>query len=135
MTNDMTGSAAATSRQPAEYEFDVTQELVVGELAGAMRFVGTATTFMGNPAGLAQIIQGVLMAFIGVWTRSSARSFQLVVDTKGNDIGNLMNALGELRRLYNLQRWVLIVALVLMVVAFALGILAAIFLRGHSLPA
>jgi len=148
MTNDMTGSAAATSRQPAEYEFDVTQELVVGELAGAMRFVGTAsivlavvmwligiaTTFMGNPAGLAQIIQGVLLAFIGVWTRSSARSFQLVVDTKGNDIANLMSALSELRRLYNLQRWVMIVALVLMVAAFALGIVAALFLRGHSLP-
>jgi len=143
MTNDMTGNAGAPPAQSGGYEFDSAQEVVVGELAGSMRFVGTAsialaivmwllgiaTMFMGNPAGLAQIVQGVLMIFIGTWTRSSARSFQLVVDTKGNDIGNLMNALGELRRLYNLQKWVLIVALVLMVIAFALGIVAGIVLQ------
>jgi hypothetical protein len=143
MTNDM-GNNAAAPAPPAHdgHEFDASQNLVIGDLAGSMSFVGTAsivlaivmwligiaTMFLGNPAGLAQIVQGVLMVFIGVWTRSSARSFQLVVDTKGSDIANLMNALGELRRLYNLQKWMIIVALVLIVLAFAAGIVFGILL-------
>ena len=136
MTNEP-GNAGGTQ---GGYEFDSSQEVVIRDLAGSMQFVGTvsivvavvmwlagiATMFMGNPAGLAQIVQGVLMVFIGVWTRSSARSFQLVVDTKGSDIPNLMNALGELRRLYSLQKWLMIVMLVLFVLAFVGGILFGI---------
>lgn len=149
MTNDTTGNATAPQAHGGGYEFDAAQEVVVGELAGAMRFVGTAsivlavimwiigiaTMFMANPAGLAQIIQGVILVFVGAWTRTGAKWFQLVVDTKGNDIGNLMNALGELRRLYNLQKWMMILALVLMVGAFVLGIVAALVLAGqHHAP-
>ena len=108
MTNDTTSAPApAPQAHGGGYEFDNAQEVVIRDLAGAMQFVGTvsivlaflmwligiATMFMANPAGLAQIVQGVLMIFVGMWTRSAARSFQLVVDTKGSDIPNLMNAL------------------------------------------
>lgn len=147
MTNDTTTNAGtpAAGAHPGGYEFDAGQETVIRDLAGSMQFVGTvsvvlaivmwligiATMFTGNPAGLGQIIQGVLLVFIGVWTRSSAKSFQLVVDTKGSDIPNLMSALGELRRLYNLQKWLMILALVLFVAAFALGIVAAFMLAAR----
>ncbi len=144
MTNDTTSNTGAPAAEPhpGGYEFGPAQETVIRDLARSMQFVGTvsvvlavvmwligiATMFMGNPAGIAQIIQGVLLVFIGAWTRSSAKSFQLVVDTKGSDIPNLMNALGELRRLYNLQKWLMVLALVLFVVAFALGIVAALMI-------
>lgn len=147
MTNDTTNAPASIPQaHSGGYEFDGAQEVVIRDLAGAMQFVGTvsivlavlmwligiATMFMGNPAGLAQIVQGVLMIFIGVWTRSAARSFQLVVDTKGSDIPNLMNALGELRRLYNLQKWLMILMFVLIVLAFVGGIAAGIFLAART---
>lgn len=142
MTNE-TGKAGATQ---GGYEFDSNQEVVIRDLAGSMQFVGTAsivvavvmwligiaTLFMANPAGVGQIIQGVLLVFIGVWTRSSARSFQLVVDTKGSDIPNLMSALSELRRLYNLQKWLMIVMLVLFILAFVGGIAFAILFAART---
>jgi hypothetical protein len=145
MTNDQSSTSATGTATPGGYEFGATEELIIGELASAMRFVGTAsvalaivmwvigivTMFAGNPAGLGNIIQGVLLVFIGVWTRSSAKSFQLVVDTQGNDIPNLMQALSELRRLYNLQKWLMVLGLVLVLAAFALGVAAALFLMPH----
>ena len=150
MTNEPTTDAAAAGAQTAAagYEFDSPQEVVIRELAGTMQFVGTVsivlavvlwiigivTMFAGNLAGLGQVMQGVLLVFIGAWTRSAARSFQLVVDTKGSDIPNLMNALGELSRLYTLQRWLMILALVLFVGAFVLGVAAALMLSPGNLP-
>ncbi|MFO0686433.1 MAG: hypothetical protein U0234_30495 [Sandaracinus sp.] len=148
MTNDQPAASTPFTSPSREYEFDSGQNLVIGELAGAMRFVGTASVvfalvvwvvglailFLGNPAGLSQLVQGTLMFIIGVWTRSAARSFQLVVDTQGNDIGNMMTALGELRRLYNLQKWVLILAIALIVLAFIAGFFLAMVMgaRGHG---
>lgn len=150
MTNDQSTTPAATPATGAfandGYEFNADQETVIRELAGSMGFVGTAsavlavimwiigiaTMFMMNPAGLGNIIQGVLLIFIGIWTRSAARSFQLVVDTKGSDITNMMNALGELRRLYNLQKWLMILGLVLVIGAFVLGIVAGIFIAARA---
>lgn len=149
MTNEPTTDAGAAGAQTAAgYEFDSTQEVVIRDLAGTMQFVGTVsivlavvlwiigivTMFAGNLAGLGQVMQGVLLVFIGAWTRSAARSFQLVVDTKGSDIPNLMNALGELSRLYALQKWLMILALVLFIGAFVLGVVAALMLAGRHLP-
>lgn len=148
MTNDQPNASTPFSSTPTEYEFSSDQNHVIGELAGAMRFVGTASVvfalvvwvvglailFLGNPAGLSQLVQGTLMFIIGVWTRSAAVSFQRVVDTQGSDIANMMTALGELRRLYNLQKWVLIVAIALIVVAFVAGFFLALVLgaRAHG---
>jgi len=146
MTNDTSSAAPTTPAHGGGYEFDGAQEVVIRDLASAIQFVGTvsivlaalmwligiATMFMGNPAGLAQIVQGVLMIFIGIWTRSASRSFQLVVDTKGSDIPNLMNALGELRRLYNLQKWLMILMFVLIVLAFVGGIAAGILVAART---
>ncbi len=146
MTNDTTNAPAPVPQaHGGGYEFDQAQEVVIGDLAGSMKFVGTVSIvlaalmwligivimFMGNPAGLGQIVQGVLMIFVGMWTRSAARSFQLVVDTKGSDIPNLMNALGELRRLYNLQKWLMILMFVLVIVAFVVGLAIGILMAAR----
>ncbi len=75
--------------------------------------------------GFATIIQGIIQVVIGIWTTKAATSFQLIVKTQGSDIENLMNALGELRKLYALQYWALIIALILTVI----GIVVAVIFR------
>jgi ABC-type bacteriocin/lantibiotic exporter with double-glycine peptidase domain len=62
--------------------------------------------------GISNIITGVVQIIIGVWTNKAASSFKLIANTQGNDIENLMGALGELRKLYTLQYWLLIITLI-----------------------
>jgi hypothetical protein len=63
---------------------------------------------------------GSLYIVIGVWTKSAAQSIQNIVNTEGNDIDHLMNAVKDLNKLYSLQKWLMIVAIVLAV----LGVIA-----------
>jgi hypothetical protein len=56
-------------------------------------------------------LTGLIFLLQGIWMRSSAASFRLIVDTKGNDITNLMNALGSLRAMYNQIYLLLLVGL------------------------
>ena len=46
-------------------------------------------------------LTGLIFLLQGIWMRSSAASFRLIVDTKGKDITNLMNALGSLQAMYH----------------------------------
>ena len=118
------------------YEFNNTQNQLIRQLAQKMRFVGYILLTLGvlvivagivnfRLGGFATIIQGIIQLIIGLWTAKAATSFQLIVKTQGNDIENLMTALGELRKLYALQYWIFIIALVLVVV----GIVASLILR------
>ena len=118
------------------YEFNNTQNQLIRQLAQKMRFVGYILLALGvlvivagivnfRLGGFATIIQGIIQLIIGIWTAKAATSFQLIVKTQGNDIENLMTALGELRKLYALQYWIFIIALILVVV----GIVAASILR------
>ena len=118
------------------YEFNNTQNQLIRQLAQKMRFVGYILLALGvlvivagivnfRLGGFATIIQGIIQLIIGLWTAKAATSFQLIVKTQGNDIENLMTALGELRKLYALQYWIFIIALSLVVV----GIVAALILR------
>lgn len=117
------------------YEFNNTQNQLIRQLAQKMRFVGYILIALGvlviiagivnfRLGGFATIIQGIVQLIIGIWTVKAATSFQLIVKTQGNDIENLMTALGELRKLYALQYWIFIIALVLVVV----GIVATLIL-------
>ena len=116
------------------YEFNNTQNQLIRELSQKMRFVSYFLIALGvllilagilswRAGGLNGIIQGIVQLIVGIWTAKAAASFQLIVKTQGSDIENLMNALGELRKLYTLQYWVFIIALILVVV----GIVAALF--------
>jgi hypothetical protein len=125
-----------------QYEFDPEQNALIGSLAAKMRFVGLVLIALGVLALLGSaatfrdvrdgnlIIFGLLQVIIGVWTRSAASSFRQVVETKGSDITHLMDALDDLRKLYALQYWLVILAAVLLVVSL---VAAEIFLRGQAL--
>jgi hypothetical protein len=96
-------------------------------MADAMRFVGTISLVVGvlNVVAVPFFLaasdfkqaaptagQGVFTALIGWWTRSASFSVARIVETRGNDITNLMEAMGELRRIYMLQKRLLIISMV-----------------------
>ena len=119
------------------YEFSNSQNELIKQLADKMRFVsyfaiglGILTAIGGlftiSRGGFSNIVAGVVQIFIGIWTNKAASSFNRIVSTQGNDIENLMGALGELRKLYVLQYWLLIVTIVFVVI----GIVMAIALGG-----
>ena len=123
--------------QHVGYEFTIAQNESIRVLSRRMTFVGIFYVIASVLIGLAGLValliaplSGVLyiilltpQLLIGIWTINAANSFKLVVDTRGHDIPHLMNALTSLRKLYTLMFWLLIVALVLVVLAIAAGIL------------
>lgn len=129
-----------------QYEFDSSQNELIGDLAKKMGFVATLLVVTGilllvsgviviiSSSSLSQvtnsIINGALMLFIGLWTRNAANAFQNIVKTEGHDIENLMGALGELRKLYTLQYWLVIIALIFIVLVFVFAIIIAITAGG-----
>ncbi|MEM1169730.1 MAG: hypothetical protein AAGJ08_11795 [Cyanobacteria bacterium P01_H01_bin.35] len=117
-----------------QYEFDQSQNELILDLSNKMRFVSYFLIAGGVLSGIigllglnaGVIIPAVVDILIGVWTLNAASSFKLIVDTQGNDIVNLMGALGELRKLYRLQYWLLIITLVFLAIALVLVIVGAI---------
>jgi len=79
--------------------------------------IGVVVVFHAGP-----IISGALACVVGLWTQRASMSFKSVVQTEGQDITHLMDALDDLRKLYSLQYWLLILGLVLATA----GLLAAI---------
>lgn len=117
------------AQPPGEYEFQQHEEEIIRDLAGAMRFVGiffiVIAVLLGvfgalkipsdaNEGG-ANLVQALLSFLLGTWTYRAAQSFKLVVETEGNDIANLMNALFQLKRIYVFQKWALIITVAFIV--------------------
>ncbi|MDJ1178365.1 hypothetical protein PJF56_05775 [Roseofilum sp. BLCC_M91] len=123
--------------QSSNYEFDGSQNVLIGQLASRMKFVsifliiaGVLTVvfgLLGSGDGIGSMISGIADFLIGIWTYQASTAFKRIVDTQGQDIENLMGALGELRKLYTLQYWVLIITLVALVIVFGLGVVLGLF--------
>lgn len=103
------------------YEFNETQNKLIKDLADKMRFVSYFLIAWGvlllingilivRYGAIGSIISGIVQILIGFWTHKAASSFRLIVDTQGRDINNLMSSLGALRKLYNLQYWLILFA-------------------------
>ena len=67
-------------------------------------------------------VTGLIFLLQGIWTRSSAASFQKVMDTRGNDIEHLMNAVGSLQSMYGQIYLLLLAGLLAAVVAIGLTV-------------
>ncbi len=131
------------------YEFNNTQERLIRELSDKMRFVSYFLIAIGalliisgiariliisgiariGRGGFSGIINGIIQLLIGIWTNKAASSFRQIVDTRENDIENLINALGELRKLYALQYWLLILALIFIGIVRLAGIFLSLSTR------
>lgn len=122
--------------QAQSFEFGTAQNETTRVLASRMKFVGIFYMVIGGFLGLIGFIFlfflpafGIFYMFfaaaellIGIWTNNAASSFRLIVETIGSDINHLMSALESLRKLYNLQFWLLIISLILMVLAIIIAL-------------
>jgi len=124
-----------------QYEFTGDENNLIGSLARKMRLVGLVMLIMGfctlmmaalialggqSEAKLKELppatfwsivayyaIAGLFYLMLGSWTRNAAASFQQIVDTRGQDISRLIDALGSLHKIYSLLYVLCIVAIVL----------------------
>lgn len=123
--------------EQAAFEFSTSQNQLVGSLAGKMKWVayflfagaGLLVVFSllaFEELGLGGVFQAILMLVIGLWTKKAATAFRLIVETEGRDIANLMDAILELKRLYTLQFWLSIAAIVLGVTGGIIAFLSAL---------
>lgn len=123
-----------------QYEFDPTQEALIGDLGRKMSFVGKFLIIMGllnaasglrtlpdeRVSGAASAIAGIAIVVFGLWTNAAARSFKLVAKTSGRDIENLMAALDGLRKLYAVQYWLLILSIVFITLAMIVTVVLSV---------
>ena len=112
------------------YEFTVEQNNTLRQLSKKMKVVAVFLFIAGGLIiiqGIQEMMYGGSMIFsaatgaiyilMGVWTFKAGKSFEQVVHTEGNDIEHLMQANSSLLSLYNLQFWLFIIAVGLIVLA------------------
>lgn len=134
----------------SEYEFSSSQNELIGDLAKKMSFVAilsiaagivvlifgiiTLVAAFAEPVRFSEainmLIQGIFFLLIGTWTRKAGLGFKRIVTTAGSDIENLMGALGELRKLYTLQYWLVILLLVFVILGIVAGIILGFVAAG-----
>ncbi len=120
----------------AEYEFTDSQSQIISQLASKMGWVAMFGLVVGvmiaalgifslgsDGQGLVFLVQSVFVIMVALWTRRAALSFRQVVETTGSDITNVMSALGELKKLYTLHYWLIIVGILVMGAALSAGLL------------
>jgi hypothetical protein len=124
------------------YEFTPAQNMTIQVLGQRMKFIGILNMVFAGFMTIGGVIvlfkfpiqaivafaEVALFAFMGLWNYKGAASFKMIVETSGNDIAHLMNALEDLRKIYNLQYWLMIIVLVLV----AIGIIAAVLLMSSG---
>ena len=120
------------------YEFSAQENETMQVLASRMKFVGIFNIVIGVLYGVAGLVfllvqplalllylpVVAMLVLVGLWTNSASSSFKMIVQTEGQDIMHLMNALTQMRKLYNLQFWLLVVGLALVVIFFFVGLVA-----------
>jgi hypothetical protein len=95
------------------YEFDEYENIVIKELADNASFFGTIGIVFGilgtlgavvliarNANGLMGVVSVVGLLVQGIFARKAATRFHTVVNTQGNDIPLMMEALTQLQRYY-----------------------------------
>jgi hypothetical protein len=78
-------------------------------------------TFLTGVAIFTGVV-GLIFLLQGSWSRSSAASFQQIVDSQGNDISHLMNAVRSLQNMYGMVSTLLTLALLAAIVAVGLSV-------------
>jgi hypothetical protein len=122
------------------YEFDQSQNELIRDLARKMRFVSYFLIALGvlviinaiftitrGQIEIGSFISGIVYILLGYWTNRAGYTFQRIVETRGRDIENLMGALGELRKLYTLQYWLILIAVIFTILAIVLAIVFGTF--------
>ena len=101
------------------YEFTDEENKVFHQLSSSMKFVGGVLVVLGV-IGLFEVLQGdygevfdgVVQLVVGILTIIASKPIQKIVDTEGDDITHLMNAMKVLLKLYNIKKYVYISVMV-----------------------
>lgn len=78
-----------------------------------------------SPAALAALafgISGLFMVLVGLWTQQAAAGFAAIVRTKGQDIAQLMGALGAMHKKYQLMYTLIWVAVICSLISLAFSL-------------
>ena len=109
------------------YEFTAEQNFTFRHLASRMRIVGGVLMAMGALLAVAAIVAmprsgsvvalelAIILGLVGWWSLRAGAAFSRIATTEGADISHLMKAVTEIRKLYELEFWVLIVLLFVLV--------------------
>ncbi|MCZ8154944.1 MAG: hypothetical protein O9264_02415 [Leptospira sp.] len=115
-----------------QYEFNSEHNTILSDLAKKMQFVGIfeivlgGIYFLGSIAifSIANIGTGVIDILLGYLTLKASKFFKAIVDSEGNDMTHLMNAIVELKNLYAIQFWLNIFLIVIISLGIVFGIYA-----------
>ncbi|MCU0427516.1 MAG: hypothetical protein MUF71_18025 [Candidatus Kapabacteria bacterium] len=117
------------------YEFTPEQNSLFSNLASKLKTVGITFIILGVLQSflafanngtfgiITGVLGGILFAVIGVLMVNAASSFKLIVDTEGQDISNLMQALNSLLSMYTIQFWALVVSIILVLLVVIQAVL------------
>jgi hypothetical protein len=112
-----------------EYEFSSRQNTRFQALSKTMHRVGILLIlievpwtllwilFIINQSSIDWLELSVLLAQISAfslitwWTLKAASAFKRIAITQGEDLKNLMKALGEIKNIYRFQRWIIIITI------------------------
>ena len=113
-------TSAPASDSETSTAFSPEENAIFAALGLRMHFVGAFTLALGVIAvvlGLSRrdagpLLAGVLYAIIGHWTARAGKQFRSIASTRGRDHSHLIAALVDLRKMYTLQYWICLVALI-----------------------
>jgi len=114
----------------SRYEFNYSENLIIGNLGSKMSFVGLFMLGIGLFLFVSVIIRWVqshhlevallfltlLLIVVGIWTHRAGREFRSVAATQGKDISHLMGALESLHKLYTLLYLLFFIGLVFAII-------------------
>jgi hypothetical protein len=114
---------------PKPLELTKTENVVVRQVTSNMRAVGLLMVVYGvglllggladvaashiQAEGWAGIVEACALLVLGIWTQQVGTSFSRITTDHGIDRGHALAALDKLRGLYRLQKWLMILGLVL----------------------
>lgn len=121
----------------AQYEFTPSQSTLIDSLARRMRLVGWWQMAFGvlsviggvvslSDGGFGSVVTGAVLFLFGLWTLRAHHGFARVVETEGSDITHLMDALGELHKLFTLFFYLVVVGLSLIGIFVVLAVIVGV---------
>jgi hypothetical protein len=115
---------ASAPPPPGEYEFSEAAKEDLAALAASTSFVGVCVMLLGLMSGtfalaaayggfaaigVGLVVGAAVCLPLGWWSTSAGRSLSALVRTRGRDVALLMDAVGQLRRLFGFARVFIIV--------------------------
>lgn len=128
----MSGAPGMMPGSYGNYEFNDTENSIIDKTAGRAKLWGTISTVVGvlqclascgavaNPTLASNLPTGIIAIVVGVTFMGVGNSLKMVVQTQGNDLMHMMQALQKIGSAFTVQIVCTIVGFVLAVLIFML---------------